>query len=253
MNNEGKYIYAIIKAKEPQEFEVTSIGNRGDRVYTIHYDSLAAVVSSSPIVKYPVSREHTMAHQKVLERVMEDFTLLPVRFCTIAEHEEDIKEKVLKARAGEFRKLLAEIKDKVELGGRAFWTNMQHIFAEIVSENKTISSLKERIEKEKSEQKAYADKIRLGEMVKNALEKKKNQEAEKLLLTLRPLAEDYRENRVLGDRNIFNTAFLVRQQQEYEFDQKVNQLQKELGERTKLKYFGPVPPYNFVEVVVAWP
>lgn len=258
MNNDSKYIYAIIEADKQQEFETLGIGGRGDKVYTVHYrvkrdsNGLAAVISSSPIVKYPVSRENTMAHQKVLEEVMKQFTLLPVRFCTIAKHEEKIKEKLLKSRFEEFKDLLSQMKDKVELGVRAFWTNTAKVFEELVAENKTIAKLKEKIEREKSQQKAYAAKIQIGELVKRALEEKKKQEAQALLNSLQVLAEDYRENRVLGDRNILNAAFLVRKEKEEEFDQRINQWQKELGERTKLKYFGPVPPYNFVEVVVTW-
>lgn len=250
--NEGKYIYAIIEASERQEFATPGISGRSDKVYTIHHNGLAAVVSSSPIVKYPVRRDNMMAHQKVLEEAMRQFSPLPVRFCTIAEDEEKIKEKVLKARSGEFKDLLEKMRGKVELGVRAFWTNLEKIFAEIVSENEEIAQLKKKIEEEKSEQKVYAGKIKIGEMVKRALEEKKKKEAQALLDSLRILTEDFRENRVLGDRNILNASFLVRKENEEEFDRKINQLRQEFGERTKLDYFGPIPPYNFVEVVITW-
>lgn len=250
--NEGKYIYAIIEADEPQEFSALGIGDRGDKVHTAHNNGLAAVVSSSPIVKYPVSRDNVMAHQKVLEEVMKKFALLPVRYCTIAEDEEKIKEKLLKARSGEFKDLLVKMRGKIELGVRAFWTNLEGIFAEIVSENDEIAQLKKGVEEEKSAQKVYAGKIKIGEIVKRALEKKKKEEAQALLDSLTSLAEDFRENRFLGDRNILNASFLVRKETEAEFDRKVNQIQQELGERTRLGYFGPIPPCNFVEVVVTW-
>lgn len=250
--NEGKYLYAIIKTSAPQEFATPGIGGRGDKVYATPHNGLAAVVSSSPIVKYPVSRDNMMAHQRVLEEAMKRFPLLPVRYCTIAEDEEQIKEKLLEARAREFKDLLEKMKGKVELGVRAFWTNLEKIFAEIVSENEEIAQLKREVEEEKSEQKVYAGKIKIGEIVKQALEEKKKREAQTLLGSLRVLAEDFRENGVLGDRNILNASFLVREEKEEEFDQKVNGFQQELGERTKLNYFGPIPPCNFVEVVVTW-
>jgi len=250
--NEGKYIYAIIEATEPQEFASPGIGGRGDKVYTTHQNGLAAVVSSSPIVKYPVRRDNMMVHQQVLEEVMKKFALLPVRYCTIAEDEEKIERKLLKARAGEFKDLLEKMRGKVELGVRAFWTNTEGIFAELVSENDEVAQLKKRIEEEKSEQKVYAGKIKIGEIVKRALEEKKKKEAQALLDSLKVLACDVRENRILGDRNILNAAFLVGKKEEKEFDQRINQLQEELGERIKLDYFGPIPPCNFVEVVVNW-
>lgn len=252
MNNEGKYIYAIIEGSEPEEFVTPGIGGRGDKVYTMHQNGLAAVVSSSPRDTYPVRRDNVMAHQKVLEEVMERFSLLPVRFCTIAEDEEKIKEKLLNGRSAEFKDLLMTMKGKVELGVRAFWTNLEGIFAEIVSENDEIAQLKQKIAEEKSEQKVYAGKIKIGEMVERALGGKKKTEAQTLLDSLTSLAEDFRENRVLGDRNILNAPFLVRKEKEAQFDRKINQLQQQFGERTRLDYFGPIPPCNFVEVVVTW-
>jgi len=250
--HESKYIYAIINAAKPEEFELVGIGGRGDKVHTVHYKDLAAVVSSSLIVKYPVSRENSIVHQQVLEKVMEKNTILPVRFCTIAEDEKEIKEKVLKARYEEFKSLLDEMKDKIEVGVRAIWPDTEKIFAEITNENRLIKELKEKIVKEKSEQRAYAAKIQIGEMIKLALGEKKEKEAKELLAALKPLSVDFKEKEVYGDRNVANFAFLIKKAKEREFDQKINDLVKELGERTKLKYFGPIPPYNFVEVVVRW-
>lgn len=252
MDNEGKYIYAIINNKRPREFETVGIGGRGDKAHTVHYNGLAAVVSPSPIVKYPVSRENTLAHQKVLEEVMKQFTLLPVRFCTIAEKEEDIKKKVLKARYKEFKDLLSEMKDKIELGVRAIWPNMEQIFKEIGEENKNIKQLKEKVAKETSLFKRREGMMKVGEMVKEALEEKKEKEAKELLAVLKPLSVDSKENKVYGDRNIFNAAFLVKKTKEKKFDQEFNKLVEKLGQRARLKYFGPVPPYNFVEIVVTW-
>lgn len=252
MNNEGKYIYAIIEAERPHKFGNLGIGGRGDKVYTVHYKDLAAVVSSSPIVKYPVSRENTLTHEKVLEKVMEKFTVLPVRFCTIAEQEEDIKEKVLKARYAEFKHLLNEMKEKVELGVRAIWTNMEEIFAEIVTENKVIAQLKEKIAKETSPSRRHAGMMKVGEMVKEALDRKKEKEAREVLAVLKPLSVDAKENKIYGDRNIANFAFLVKKANERDFDAKIGKLAEEYEPRKEIKYVGPVPPYNFVEIVVTW-
>ena len=251
-NGDGKYIYAIINAKEPTGFESVGIGGRGDKVYTIHYDDLAAVVSPSPVVKYPVMRDHVMAHQKVLEEVLQRYTLLPVRFCTIANEEEAIIERVLKGRYSEFIDLLREMEGKIEHGVRAFWTDMNAIFLEIIEKNKEIKVLKEALLSEKSEQRKYAGSIKVGQMVKKALEEKKKKEADELLEILRALSLDYRENRVLGDMNLLNAAFLIAKERDQEFDRKIEELEKVYGERKKLKYIGPVPPCNFVEVRVTW-
>ena len=252
INGGGRYIYGIIAANQRREFGPIGIGERGDVVYTLPYQDLAAIVSSSPIVKYAVTRDNSMAHAKVLEKAMEEYTILPVRYCTIAEKEEAIIEKVLRNRYQEFIELLREMEGKMELGVRARWTDLDAIFAEVVEENKDIKTIKEALPRERNEQRKYADKIKVGQLVQKALEEKKKREAAELLAALRPLSLDCKENQIYGDMNLVNAAFLVAKEKEREFDHKMQELEKAYGERKKLKYVGPLAPYNFVEIVVNW-
>ncbi len=251
-NREGHYIYGVIAGNQRHEFGPIGIGERGDTVYTLPYQDLAAIVSNSPIVKYPVSRENSMAHARVLERAMETHTILPVRFCTIADQEETIVEKLLKLRYQELTALLREMEGKVELGVRARWADMNAIFAEVAEENENIKALKVALLSERNEQKKYAGSIKVGQLVQKALGEKKKREARQLLDALRPLSLSCRENPVYGDMNLVNAAFLVAEEGEQAFDHKMQELEQVYGERTKLKYVGPVAPYNFVEVVVNW-
>jgi hypothetical protein len=252
INGEGQYIYGIIAANQRREFGPIGIGARGDVVYTLPYRDLAAIVSTSPIVKYPVTRDNSMAHAKVLEKAMDEYTILPVRYCTIAEKEEAIVEKVLKNRYQEFIDLLKEMEGKVELGVRVRWTDLDAIFAEVVEENKAIKATKEALLSERNEQKKYAGTIKIGQLVQKALEEKKKREVAELLEALRPLSLQCKENQIYGDMNLVNAAFLVAREKEREFDRKMQELEKVYGERKKIKYIGPVAPYNFVEVVVNW-
>ena len=251
-NSEGYYIYGIIESSQRREYDLMGIGGRGDYVYTLPYKDIAAIVSRSPLVKYAVTRENSMAHIKVLERAMEDYTVLPVRFCTIAEEEEIIIEKVLKARYQEFIDLLQSMEGKMEVGVRARWSDLQVIFAEVVEENAEIKAIKEALLNETNEQRKHAGKIKIGQLVQKALENKKKKEAEELLAALKPLSLAYKENQIYGDMNLVNAAFLISKEGEKQFDRKMQELEKEYGERKKLKYVGPIVPYNFVEIVVNW-
>ena len=252
MHSEGIYIYGIIAATQRREFGPLGIGQRGDTVYTLHYQDLAAIVSRSPIVKYAVTRENSLAHARVVEKAMEDGTVLPVRFCTIAENEEMIIEKVLINRYQELMDLLQGMAGKIELGVRARWTDLDAIFAEIVEENTAIKLLKEALLHEKNEQREYAGKVKIGQLVQNALKEKRNRETTELLETLKPLSLACKENQIYGDMNLVNAAFLISKEQESAFDSKMQELEKVYGERKKLKYVGPVAPYNFVEIIVNW-
>jgi Gas vesicle synthesis protein GvpL/GvpF len=93
--------------------------------------------------------------------------------------------------------------------------------------------------------------MRLGEMVDVSMRKKREEDTERILAQLRPLAGDHKLNQVLVDRMILNAAFLVDGEREREFDRALQQLDDEMGQRLLLKYVGPVPPYNFVSIVIS--
>jgi len=194
-----------------------------------------------------------MAHERVLEAVMKETTLLPVRFGTIADSAssaEDIK-KLLSVRFEEFHNLLMDMQGKVELGLKAFWRDEKAIFDEIVAENIDIKRLRDSISLKPPEA-AHFERIRLGKMIEEAIDHKKTREATQILTPLRLIACSTKENPLLATRIIVNAAFLVDKVREPEFDQEVEQLDKQLCKRMAIKYVGPVPAYNFVNIIVNW-
>jgi hypothetical protein len=134
---EGKYIYCIIETKAERNFGPIGIGGSGDEVTTLSHKDLSMVISNSPMTKYVVSQENLLAHEKVIEEVMKEFTVLPVRFCTIASSVDEVRN-LLDRRYREFKNLLRDMDHKVELGVKALWKNMHTIFKEIVQENQGI-------------------------------------------------------------------------------------------------------------------
>ncbi|MCF8084024.1 MAG: GvpL/GvpF family gas vesicle protein, partial [Deltaproteobacteria bacterium] len=121
---------------------------------------------------------------------------------------------------------------------------------EIIEENREIKRLKQRLMSGRGG--TQRDQVKLGEMVKKALETKKGREERELLQNLKGLSVEHKTNRVFGDQMITNSAFLVKKEQEKAFDQAVDTLSHRYNGRMKLKYVGPVPPCNFVEIVVRW-
>lgn len=246
----GKYMYGIIRCPAPRQFTTRGIGERGDLVHTVHFMDLAAVVSDSPVMDYESSRRNMMAHTVVLEEVMQEFTILPVRFGTVAPGADAVREKVLKRRLGEFHGLLNELENRVELGLKAFWYE-QNVFQEIVEETPAIRRLRDALMGRPPEE-TYYQRLQLGELVEKTMWSKRDQDAEKILAPLRPLVYQTRDSKVLTDRMVLNVAFLVDRSRQPVFDEAVRGLDEEMGHRLIFKVVGPVPPYNFVNIVVSW-
>lgn len=247
MEKEGKYIYCIISAKQERNFGPIGIGGRGDEVLTIGYDDLSMVVSNHPMTKLVVNRENMFAHEWVIEEVMKEFTVLPVRFCTIAASADEIRN-LLDRRHKEFKNLLRNMEHKVEAGVKAIWKNMDIIFKEIVEENKKIKKAKSQSSNLKSQ--ILNLKMEVGKMVEQALAKKKEKEAERFVDILRKISVDYRLNRTISDEMFMNAAFLVDKGREKELDNIMDDLSRECRDRIKFMYAGHFPPYNFVNITI---
>jgi len=268
----GKYAYCIIRCEEPRRFKSLGIAAVADTivlpsaesrsleaqdggedlaaVHTVNFRDMAVVVSNSPDVNFARSRRNMMAHTTVLEEVMEEFTILPVRFGMVAPGSEVIREQVLEARYEEFDDLLVEMQGRAEMGLKAVWYESS-VFEEIVAEHPTIRDVRDSLMGRAAEE-TYFERIRLGEMIEHAMKEKRERDAEMLLAGLRPLAHKVRLNDVITDRMVLNAAFLVEESRQAEFDAEVDRLGDEVGERLILKYVGPAPPYNFVDIVIHW-
>ena len=245
MTEKGKYLYCLIKEKKSKEFNV--LGIEGGKVYTISEGELSAVVSDAGIKEYPISRENTLTHQKVIEEVMKEYDVLPISFGTVAESEKNIREKILKLKTRELSNALEKIKGKVELNLKAVWLDLPSIFQEMVKKNREIQAAK----REASKVSGMAGtnlRIEVGKMVASLLEKKKEREANTILKPLKKIAEDFKENKVQLDQVIFNAAFLISKEKEKEFDEKVSKLGEKYDGRIKFLYAGPLPPFNFVKL-----
>ena len=249
MEREGRYIYCVIASSQERSFGPMGIGERGDDVSTIGYNDLSMVVSSHPIAKLAVNSDNMLAHEKVIEAVMKEFDgVLPVRFGTIASNADEIRN-LLSRRYREFKSALRDMDHKVELGVKGVWKNMPVIFKEIVDDNKAIKKTKEDIQKDKNKKNIKA-KMEVGKLVEKALEKKKQKEAEKIVDALRRTAFDYKLNKTIGDEMFVNAAFLVDKGREKEFDNIMCDLGEEHKEKVKFMYTGPLPVFNFVNIVI---
>jgi len=249
MDKEGKYIYCIIATSQERNFGPIGIGGRGDDVLTFGHNDLSMVVSSHPITKFAVNSDNMLSHQRVIEEVMKEFDrVLPVRFGTIASNADEIRN-LLGRRYRELKNALRDLDHKVELGVKGVWKNMDVIFKEVLDENKAIKITKEDIQSDRNKKNIQA-KMEVGKMVENALEKKKEEEAENIVDALRRTSSNYKLNKTVGDEMFVNAAFLVDKGREKEFDNIMDDLGEEHKDRVKFMYTGPLPVFNFVNIVI---
>jgi hypothetical protein len=247
-NEQGRYIYCIIPLPPSLSFNFTGIDDKP--VTAVPFENLAAVVSESPVRRYRVNREYTLKHEWVIEQVMQLCTVLPVRFGTVAATEEDIQVKLLRRHFGSLHGLLKRLDNKIELGVKALWQR-ERIFAELLQDDPELRLLRDALAGKPEAETRY-ERVQLGQMVEQALHARRSGDAAHMVETLRPLAQQVRENPVFGDMMVMNAAFLVDKRRESVFDARVQALDDEYGGLVQFRYVGPLPPFNFASLVVAW-
>ncbi len=245
----GRYIYAIVETwksdHRPKSLGNTGIGRRGDEVYLIEHRDIGAFVSASPISPYQISRENAMAHERTIEAIMKDYTVLPMQFSMIADSESSVVA-LLEKSYDLFKAQLQRLEGKKELGLKGMFP--ESIFQELLVKNESIRRRKEDLARRGTP--SQAELIEIGKMVEAALNAEKELYREEILAMLRPLAEETKVNPTTTDRMFLNAAFLVTEAQEAELDKKVSEIADKNEGKFKLKYVGNLPPYNFLRLTI---
>lgn len=246
---EGKYIYGIIRHASPLDYGPIGIGKRADVVNAINFKDISAIVSNSPVMIYEARRVNMVAHEKVLEEVMKSFTVLPVRFSTISEHDDESGiMRILEKEYGKFSDLLTKMEGKKELGLKVL-AQEAPIYESILEKYDEIRTLRGKLLNLPAD-KTHYQRMKIGEMVAEALKKETENYKNIILDTLKPLADDIKINDNYGEMMILNSAFLIKNTSEPAFDTAVNELDEKYGHLMTFKYVGTLPPYNFVNLAI---
>lgn len=255
MTKDVTYIYGVITSGEAMSFGPIGIGDRGDEaaslteVRTIPYKDLAAVVSDCPPVDYTALKDmdkekvvrDLAAHQAVIEEVMKRFTVLPVKFGTTVKDEDEV-ETVLRQGYFALQEAHAAIADKVEVEVVATW-DLPSVFQEISAEE-PIAKLRARIEG-MSRLRSTPDRIKVGKMVYESLNRRRENYQQEALSALAGCALDLQKHSLMSDEMVMNVAFLLDKEQQEEFDRRLDELDERLGGRLNFRRIGPLPPYSF--------
>ena len=250
MQRDGKYIYCIIATDYDINLGPIGIGGRGDVVSTISFDGLCMVVSDHPLNAVVANPENMLAHQKVIEAVMQEFkSILPIRFGTIAATPNEIRN-LLNRRYNEFMDLLKQFENKVELNVRGTWKNMGMIYKEIDKEHAELQKIMAEIEKLHDQERKNMEIADAGNLVADALIEKKEEETGTIIDALRKSAFAYKHNKTNGNAMFMNTAFLVNSGREVEFDHIMAGLGARYEDRSDFVYTAPLPIYNFIDLKI---
>lgn len=227
--DEMLYLYAIIDGKFGNGPEV--VGLEGAHPVELVYGDLAAVVSLLDGAEVPPTEANLWRHEAVVEALMADHAVLPVRFGTILPGEAAVQT-MLSARYGEFSAALRRVRGRAELGLRVLWEGSRP-WREKGGQRSAGSGrayLLARL-REEQEMRAWREEAEaLAEQIHAPLAQLSAESTRQVLTT--PLL-------------LLTAAYLIERDQVRAFGQEIEALRKAYP-ALRFLCTGPWPPYSFV-------
>lgn len=238
----ARYVYGLVSADTELPPNLDGLGPSG-RVSTIAHERIAAIVSDVPTDRPLGTRDDLIAHERVLDTIAERSAVLPMRFPAVVE-EEGVVQELLAPHQERFVEALARVDGLVQftLKGRY---EQDAVLREIAQADEEIMALRERV-RDLPEDASYYDRIRLGELVVNAMKQRREADGRRVLERLQPFATDISTRPVAQPDDVLNAAFLVARDQVKQFDDAVEEVGRDLAGRVRFRLVGPLAPYDFV-------
>jgi hypothetical protein len=231
------YVYGVIARSAAPMPSLDGVDSAPLRL--LEHADLAALVSS--IDRTELRAADVRAHWRVLEEAFEHATVLPVRFGTVMESEDEVRGRLLEPNEDRLTELLGTMDGLIQLNVKGQYDE-DSLLREILREVPALARMRERAQRSG----AFGDQIALGQQVEREIEQRRLADAAAVREALEGLAVATRQEPV-NHPDAFNIAFLVSRTSTDAFGKGVSSLRDALGERIEIRYVGPVPPFSFAE------
>ncbi|MUP39848.1 GvpL/GvpF family gas vesicle protein [Labilibaculum euxinus] len=119
----GKLIYTIVSVKNNPE-KLTDLlsamkGVAGENLSAVTVDGISAIVSEIEKGQLVADRQNALLFAGIIENLKQHFTILPMRFGSVADSDETVKMLMVKNYAG-FYNNLQNVENKFEFGLKIF-------------------------------------------------------------------------------------------------------------------------------------
>lgn len=241
----GHYLYAIVDAVEHPDYE--DIGINGASVYVISQGSVAAVVSDITEKRIRPERKNLAAHNIVVKRLMDETTVLPVAFGTIACSTKALLS-ILTENRRTFADQLNRVRGKVELGLRVN-LDVPNIFEYMVNRHQELADLRDEVIG-KQHGPSQTDKIEMGRLFDHLLTQDREQHTEAVMAALGQRCVEIKQNSTREEKEVMHLACLVERDAQKDFEDGVFEAAKRFDNNFSFDYNGPWAPHHFVSIAL---
>jgi hypothetical protein len=233
------YVYAIIDSND--QISESLHGLEKADVYNIPFRDIGVVASDHTGPMPDVTEDNILAHEYVVESMMENFTVLPVKSLTIFDARENVLS-VMGDYYTDFKDNLNRLRNKVEFGIKVIWPGdkiKEHLIKTHKGDAQKVpvsgGSPRKRFMKEKFE--------------KYKIDKKFREKASKCINAMdvffSKFAAQKKLEKLRTDNLLLSAVYLVEKDKQNNFREAFEHIRTARDDFRYL-FSGPWPPYNFV-------
>jgi hypothetical protein len=259
------YIFGITRADLSILDTVKNAQHLGYPISRISYENIQAIVSEVPLSEYGEDvlqanvedpkwlEAKALGHQSVLDTLLHNGTVIPMKFCTIYLSEDRVIE-VLQEYQDEFLEHLNYFEGKQEWGIKIYYDH-KILSEEITNTNERVQGIKEEIN-HKSEGLAYFARKKLEVSISEEIQRCCDHICQNCHDELAVVAAKSNITHLLGkettgrmDEMVLNGAYLVSIEKLEIFQTKLEAIKNTYSASGFVfELSGPWPPYNFVTI-----
>ncbi|RFS83836.1 hypothetical protein D0T12_16575 [Actinomadura spongiicola] len=245
-----QYVYGVTRSGAALPADVAGLEDRPVRLVD-GGGGCAAIVSDLPGNRPLGERADLVAHQRVLNALVEAGTVvLPFRFGSALTDTTAVEKELLADNTARFAEALDRLEGRVELRLKATYVQ-ETVLREIMDAEPEIAELARRLREVPPDiaDAVYYDRVRLGELIAQAVTRRRETDGQVLLEAAAPAAEAVSPKPPVREEDVLDASFLVTADRRAEFERVVEELGRTHADRIRLRLIGPLPPYDFVPEV----
>lgn len=240
----GCYVYGIVPHDVQLVRGAEGVGDPPARVQAVRHGGIAALVSEIDLARPLGQPEDLRAHQQLLDGAATEVPVLPFRFGAVMADAQAVAEELLAPHEQEFAAALGELDGRVEYVIKGRYAG-QAVLREVLAENSQAARLREEIRRIGEGEATRPARIRLGELINQAVSAKRVADTRVLgdVLAGHVVASSVREP--THEMDAVYVAVLAEMAHQGELESAVSQLADVWQGRITLRLLGPMAPYDF--------
>ena len=242
---QGWYVYGIVPGDVEPTGEATGVGDPPGRVEVVSHGDIAALVSEVDVSRPLGKPEDILAHQQLLDATVPEAPVLPMRFGAVLSSKDAVVDELLAPHEEEFAAALDELDGRAEfvIKGRYI---QDALLREVLSENTEAAQLRDEIRQTGDEDASRNARIRIGEIISNAIEAKREADTRELGDAVAACSLSSNVRPPSHEEDAVHLALLVELVKREDLEQAVGKIARAWEGRVHVRLLGPMAAYDFV-------